>query len=406
MERRAARFTKAHTSVDKSDQALLHSALTNPSLPASQTTGFPLASATEDQDITALVDKHRSLLTPIGIIPCNKGDGVTRILYENVNGLPAKISNNEKLAKLMENIDDLEVDLFAFNEHKINFKHKVNRRQGLGKLLDGGETLTRAVGGNISHPFSSSLGKCMEGGTGIVAYGELASLLRTDLSGMDSTGLARWSYMTFSGREGHMTSVIVGYNPCKTGTTCTHSTYQLHRAYLTIAKKDQTCPRRRFEQDLLQLLTKWRQEGRRLVVCLDANDHVYRSRLGRALISTPDLDLSETMLSHTGNELSATYFRGSRPIDAIWTTPDIEIRNICAMPIGYGIGDHRSFILDVSTRSLVGTDPQPVKRPTARCLNTKIPFCADKYNEILAFAQINTTKYWSDRLSTINSSRN
>jgi hypothetical protein len=223
----------------------------------------------------------------------------------------------------------------------------------------------------------------MEGGTGIVAYGELASLLRSDLSGMDSTGLARWSYMTFSGKEGHMTTIVVGYNPCKNPPLHIHSSYQLHRAYLTIAKKDNTCPRKQFEQDLIHLLTTWRQEGRRLVVCLDANDHVYCSRLGRALVSTPELDLRESMLSHTGNELTATYFRGSRPIDAIWTTPDIEIRNICAMPIGYGVGDHRAFILDVSTRSLVGLNPQPIKRPTARRLNTKIPHCADRYNNIL-----------------------
>ncbi|KAL7521203.1 LOW QUALITY PROTEIN: hypothetical protein ACHAWX_005897 [Stephanocyclus meneghinianus] len=57
------------------------------------------------------------------------------------------------------------------------------------------------------------MGKRMEGGTGMVAYGKLASLLRPDLSGMDGTGLARWSYMTFSGKEGHLTTVVVGYNP-------------------------------------------------------------------------------------------------------------------------------------------------------------------------------------------------
>jgi len=118
-------------------------------------------------------------------------------------------------------------------------------------------------------------------------------------------------------------------------------------------------------------------------VCLDANDHVYTSRLGKALTDNSGLDLTESILSTTGQRLSATHFRGSCPIDAVWATPDLEILNACAMPIGYGIGDHRPFIIDFRMASLVGRQPQPIKRPTARRLNTKIPSCAEKYNSTL-----------------------
>ncbi len=223
----------------------------------------------------------------------------------------------------------------------------------------------------------------MEGGTGIVAYGDLASMIRSDLSGMDNTGLARWSYMTFSGRDGHLTTVVIGYNPCKPSKSYGQSSYQLQRAYFTMAKHDTCCPRRKFESDLVTLLATWQQEGRRLIVCLDANDHVYTGKLAKALTSTPQLDLQETMLTTTGTHLTATYFRGSRPIDAIWTTPDICVTNVCAMPIGYGVGDHQAFIMDISILSMVGRNPQPIKRLTARRLNTRIPRCAETYNRIL-----------------------
>jgi hypothetical protein len=156
LERRAARFPRACTSADQSDRELIDATMHNPNVPQTNKT-IPLHDCTsEDQDITALVDKHCTLLTPLGITPSTKGEGITRILYENINGLQAKITGNEKLHKIMENVDDLEVDLSAFNEHKINFKHKESKCQGLGKLLDGGET--RAIGGNISHPFANSLG--------------------------------------------------------------------------------------------------------------------------------------------------------------------------------------------------------------------------------------------------------
>jgi hypothetical protein len=36
--------------------------------------------------------------------------------------------------------------------------------------------------------------RVLEGGTGMVAYGELASLMNSTTSGVDATGLGRWTY--------------------------------------------------------------------------------------------------------------------------------------------------------------------------------------------------------------------
>ena len=55
------------------------------------------------------------------------------------------------------------------------------------------------------------------------------------------------------------------------------------------------------------------------------------------------------------------------------------------MPVGYGIGDHRAFILDIRSTSMVGISPQPIAWPTAQCLNTKIPRCLEMYNHRLEF---------------------
>ncbi|KAL7521952.1 hypothetical protein ACHAWX_006651 [Stephanocyclus meneghinianus] len=53
------------------------------------------------------------------------------------------------------------------------------------------------------------------------------------------------------------------------------------------------------------------------------------------------------------------------------------------MSIIYGIGDHWAFLIDFSTASLVGINPQPVVCRTARHLNTKILYCANKYNALM-----------------------
>jgi hypothetical protein len=51
-----------------------------------------------------------------------------------------------------------------------------------------------------------------------------------------------------------------------------------------------------------------------------------------------------------------------------------------AMPVGYGVGDHRMFVVDITTKSMVGFNPQPVKHPKARRLNSRIPRAKNAYN--------------------------
>jgi hypothetical protein len=84
----------------------------------------------------------------------------------------------------------------------------------------------------------------------------------------DETDLARWSYMTFVGKEGFVTSILVGYNPCssKHNKEARNTVYLQHSNYFTVKEKDTTCPRTRFREDLVKLLLTWKEEGRRLVV--------------------------------------------------------------------------------------------------------------------------------------------
>lgn len=76
---------------------------------------------------------------------------------------------------------------------------------------------------------------------------------------------------------------------------------------------------------------------------------------------------------HTGRPLGATFFRGSKPIDAVWTTPDLEVVGACVMPAGFGVGDHRMFVVDFRVESLVGAAPPKIVCVSSRRLNTKIP---------------------------------
>ncbi len=53
------------------------------------------------------------------------------------------------------------------------------------------------------------------------------------------------------------------------------------------------------------------------------------------------------------------------------------------MPFGYGVGNHRAFILDVPLELLIGLDPVKIVRPVGRRLNSRIAGCCKTYIESL-----------------------
>ena len=161
---------------------------------------------------------------------------------------------------------------------------------------------------------------------------------------------------TFKGNHGQ-TRVICGYNPCYNKNPDSSTTYQQHRRFFITQRKDLTCPRTKFKEDLITLLSRWREEGDRLIVCLDANEDIYKKSLGHALTDMDSLAMKEVAGNFTGTPLRTTFFPGSKPIDRIWATLDITVCNASVMPAGYGIGDHRLFVVDFAASNIVGSRP-------------------------------------------------
>jgi hypothetical protein len=130
-------------------------------------------------------------------------------------------------------------------------------------------------------------------------------------------------------------------------------------------------------------MKQWRKDGERLILCLDANENIYRGELGRQLTELDGLGMKAVVGEFTTRQLGATYFRGSEPIDGVWATGDITVTNACVMPVGFGVGDHRLFVINFATTTMVGSGTTTVVRPALRRLNTKIHGCADRYNKSL-----------------------
>ena len=177
-----------------------------------------------------------------------------------------------------------------------------------------------------------------------------------------------------------MTQVICGFSMCSNKKKGLGTVYQQHQWHLINKLNVLTCPREWFRKDLLRQIKQWQAAGKGLVLCLDANENIYRAELGWQLMDLHGLGMMEVVGEFTGKQLGAPFFRGSEPINAIWATSDLEVAHPCVMPVGYGVGDHCLFVVDFSTASMISTCPPKIVRPALRRLNTKIPGCALRYN--------------------------
>jgi hypothetical protein len=152
------------------------------------------------------------LLRVHGVAPGTKLDGVVRLIYENLNGLNARLSDNEKLDKAKQLINDLEADIVCYNEHRLNLSHKDNK-SGFSQLFRGGEAEIRSIAAHNKHE-GKEVGRVQEGGTAMMTFGTLTEQYDAEQSGRDESGLGRWVVMTFRGDGDVTTRVVCGYNPC------------------------------------------------------------------------------------------------------------------------------------------------------------------------------------------------
>ncbi len=110
------------------------------------------------------------LLDVHGLPPGWKGEGVTRVIYENLNGSQSTLSKNEKLDKAWQNINDLQADVVVcYNEHRHNLKHKTNRNE-FRQMFNRGEIDLRVI---AAHNANKDAGKFQEGGTAMLVFGDL-----------------------------------------------------------------------------------------------------------------------------------------------------------------------------------------------------------------------------------------
>ncbi len=172
-----------------------------------------------------------------GTAPNTKQQGMFRIMGENCNGLNNRIGGNNKIAKALDIKEELDIDCIMYCEHRQNFKHKENKNNL--KQMFQRELACTAVSAHNIHE-SKVTGRVQEGGTGTICFGETTTYIKK--MGQDSKGLGGWSWVLYSGANGHSTRVITVYNPCRSKNTNLGTMYQQQHRYFITKKRDLACP--------------------------------------------------------------------------------------------------------------------------------------------------------------------
>jgi hypothetical protein len=147
-----------------------------------------------------------------GNIPRIKPDDSIRLMYENFSSLSVFSTGamrHKKIRQINKLMTDFGVDILAGCETRTDWRFVETEEDRYCNLFGNGYPAKGVCGHNIN---DDKMKRDQWGGTCISAFGRLASFVTS--TGVDSTGLGRWSWICVGG-GGKTTLVITAYQPVR-----------------------------------------------------------------------------------------------------------------------------------------------------------------------------------------------
>ena len=316
-----------------------------------------------------------------------KQEGHIRIFFQNVKGL-SSTAGNEDYRYYMHCLQSLKVDVAGLSEtntcwthpHLQNDLRSVVRKYYLqNKLIFGSPSVscdpipateTFQAGGNVS-----------------LVTGRLVS--RVDGASLtDKTGLGRWSGCTLSGQHGQKLTILTAYRVCSGSirTAPMGSAFYREHEYFTTSGQQSPNPRRRFLQDISEVIINLQSAGHAIILMLDAN-----------ATASSDSHFTDFMEScsltdfHESDPAPSTFIGATdRRIDFILGCEQAKTMLRRSGTLAYTEGpqsDHRALFVDLHIDFLSG-EKEKIARHASRGLYTGNPELVSTYNsEVLRYYQ-------------------
>ena len=303
-----------------------------------------------------------------------KRDDFARICLLNISGfsLSAHSAKDDHLRSFMEEND---VDVMILPEANVCW-HKLYHRDRLHERTFGWfEDIHRGHAYNFGDDESD---RRQYGGIVILSRNHSAS--RVMESGRDETGLGRWTWVRYRGRNGIITRIVGCYRPCvPSSTSSSGSVYAQHQRHFNAAADD-ICPREAFIRDLKTDIQSWLDSGDQLIIGLDANEDMRRGPVSSML---REKGMSEAVMALHGVNAPPTTDYGSKVIDGIWVSPTLTPTKAGYLACGEAIPrtDHRCLWFDISYQNIYGHNLPAMPTFRARRLKLNDPRVVKRFND-------------------------
>ena len=298
-----------------------------------------------------------------------KHNKMIRICFGNVNNI-GQHRESYKSLQLKEVIDRKDIDLMCMAEMGVNWSKIAQRDNIWERTRNWFEDIRIAASFHTKDPMAR---RCQYGGTAMIAVNSLVA--KINQTGYDPSGLGRWSWILMRGKRDTITRIITAYCPVKpsiSGTTGQHTVYAQH---LRVSSRD---PIEAFWQDLGTAIDEWSHNEEQLIICGDWNTSVVGADITAFMGSR---GLSEVITARHGTNPPATYNRGSKSIDGIFTSaPFLGVRG-GYLEYGTTPGDHRGLWIDVPQETLMGFRMSDIPTSSIRRLQVTDPNSRKAYQE-------------------------
>ena len=210
------------------------------------------------------------------------------------------------------------------------------------------------------------------GGTAVLSHGKCAQ--HTLGAGCDPTGLARWCWVRYQGKNNVALRVVSLYCPNPPSHQPKQlSVYQQHLKHFNNENDDRE-PRQAFIEDFETELIKWLETGDQIVVGGDWNHDIFSEPAARPI---EDMFKSHNMHNmvfclHDPNDFPSSSGKTTtqkRTVDGIWGTSGLVPIRAGYIKVGEFGGDHHPIWFDVTFRDALGHVPSKIARPHTNRLN-------------------------------------
>ena len=324
-------------------------------------------------------------------MPTNVKGKTIRVVYQNVHR-SISASDNPHTNVLLDNLNNMEVDIFLASEtnvnwksakHRNDFRHKVSRVWPSNRIAFSSSD----VGIQFeSHEF-------LPGGTCTMAVDNLS--MRVVKVGEDPSGLGRWSYITLEGQGGRKLTCITAYRICKgamkgVSTSCRQQLKVINdqemKNGLKASNIDTSYLRRKFVDDLILFIQSLQEEGHAIVLGMDANetpeesiDNKGETKPGSVSWLLEQTNMNEVFASGHGIQPDSTTTTPGRFIDRL-AVSGIDIERVALLRANEPAkSDHLGIMIDLDLHFLFDNACSPLASPQPRKLTSGNAEAVKKY---------------------------